>query len=171
MKHNLNLRFSMNELLKYSEEYVYGEDSQVLAVGKAARSRGWLSLDELAIIGRWKSPRIIAHIQKNKSSDVELITRLAFEVESESARVGVLQPLHGVGLPVASTLLHLCHADSYPIIDFRALWSLGYENKPPYSLGLWFEYVETCRKIARKSGLGMRTVDRALWQYSNEHQG
>lgn len=39
-------------------------------------------------------------------------------------RIEVLTVVCGVSWPVASTILHYCVSDDYPILDFRALWSL-----------------------------------------------
>lgn len=79
--------------------------------------------------------------------------------------------LHGVGYPTASVLLHFVSPDLYPIIDYRALWSLG-EEAPPrsYSFDFWWWYVDCCRSLAGEAGVTMRTLDRALWQYSKENQ-
>ena len=38
-----------------------------------------------------------------------------------------------------------------------------------YDFRFWWEYVEICREISRQSQVGMRTLDRALWQYSKEN--
>lgn len=60
---------------------------------------------------------------------------------------------------------------SYPILDFRALWSLGQTNTPSsYTFDFWWAYVEHARGLADEAGLRMRTLDRALWQYSKERQ-
>jgi hypothetical protein len=84
----------------------------------------------------------------------------------------VLTQLQGVLIPVASVLLHLAHRDPYPILDVRALWSLGVDEQPSYySFELWWAYTETCRALASQAGVDMRTLDRALWQYSRDRQG
>jgi len=77
--------------------------------------------------------------------------------------------LSGVGWPMASVILHWCHADPYPILDFRALWSLGLDPLPPYDFDLWRAYTGHCRGLAA-AGVTMRDLDRALWQYSKEKQ-
>ena len=79
--------------------------------------------------------------------------------------------LDGVGWPTASVLLHFGHAEPYPILDYRALWSCGVPRPPSqYSFGLWWPYTRFCREITRRYGISMRTLDRALWQYSKERQ-
>jgi len=77
--------------------------------------------------------------------------------------------LRGVEWATASTILHACDARPYPILDVRALWSLGYTGAH-VTLDLWLEYVACTRSLAARLGLGMRTLDRALWQYSIERQ-
>lgn len=72
---------------------------------------------------------------------------------------------------MASVLLHFFHTDPYPIIDYRALWSLSLEQTYSYyTFGAWWRYVEACRRFSREAGVDMRTLDRALWQFSNENQ-
>jgi hypothetical protein len=76
-----------------------------------------------------------------------------------------------MGWPTASVLLHFAHVERYPILDFRALWSLSIlKPKGQYKFQFWWEYVQICRNIADKRGVEMRMLDRALWQYSNENQ-
>lgn len=70
---------------------------------------------------------------------------------------------------MASTMLHLGHRDRHPILDVRALESLGFVQKNPYyDFDLWWEYVVECRRLADKHGVDMRTLDRALWQWPND---
>jgi hypothetical protein len=82
----------------------------------------------------------------------------------------LLRRLHGVEWPTASTLLHFCDVRLYPILDYRALWSLGYSHPPHYKMAFWLSYVAYVRELARRSGQPIRTVDRALWQYSKARQ-
>ncbi len=79
--------------------------------------------------------------------------------------------LDRVAWPTASTILHFCDARPYPILDYRALWSLGYAKPPKYTMEFWLEYLEFTRELAGRLGLPIRTVDKALWQYSKEKQG
>lgn len=79
--------------------------------------------------------------------------------------------LHGVSWPTASVVLHFWHNDPYPILDFRALWSLGFDKQPTYyTFDIWSKYTDFCRRLAKESEVSMRTADRALWQFSSENQ-
>jgi len=78
--------------------------------------------------------------------------------------------LDGVDWPTASVLLHFCDRQPYPVLDFRALWSLRISTPPTYTFEFWWAYVICTRQLADAAGESMRTVDRALWQYSKERQ-
>ena len=80
----------------------------------------------------------------------------------------VLLLLSGVSWPVASVLLHFCDRAPYPILDVRALESLGVKAPSAYTFPFWLAYVETTRALSRKTGLSMRDLDRGLWQLSKE---
>ena len=84
------------------------------------------------------------------------------------ARIESLTILDGVGWPTASCIFHFFHRDDYPILDVRALESLSVEMAKPITFEFWWRYVEYCRKLAQKAGTDMRTLDRALWQWSKE---
>ncbi len=78
--------------------------------------------------------------------------------------------LTGVGWPTASVILHFYHPDHYPIIDFRALYSLSCEHIKPqdYNFDFWHSYTVYTKKLANETKVSMRILDKALWQYSNE---
>ena len=107
---------------------------------------------------------------KNTNDYVSDITRFAFGTDCERARIESLTLLDGIGWPTASAILHLLHPDPYPILDFRALWSVSIDVPSKYSFGFWWSYVEFCRDLAADAHVDMRTLDRALWQYSKENQ-
>jgi hypothetical protein len=101
---------------------------------------------------------------------VEETTRLALAANNEELKIGTLRILAGVAWPTASVILHLCDRAPYPILDVRALWSLGYRRPPAYNFDFWWEYTRFTRDMARRTRCTMREVDRALWQYSKENQ-
>src|SRR5690606_2956835 len=114
------------------------------ATGAAARDRGFLTLDDLVVLADWKSVRIRPRIARNDDGFVREVTRVSLSAASSAAgerlRIEVLTLLEGVGWPMASVILHFCHRDPYPILDVRALWSLGIpegEPKSGYDFALW----------------------------------
>lgn len=150
--------------------YPNGFDERLEHVSLAARGRGYLTKNDLVKIGDWKSPRIRRHIAKNSEEIVYEATLLALGTASVRLAPQILMALDGVGLPMASTILHWCHPDPFPILDFRALWTLGCEMPSVYTLDFWEKYVESLRSLRLEWDCEMRTLDKALWQYSKEHQ-
>ena len=119
---------------------------------------------------RWKTARATSRAAKNPADYVQEITKIAFRTESERLRIEVLTLLDGVGWPMASVILHFCANDRYPILDVRALWSLGIDYPVRYDCAFWDSYTTTCRDLADQSGSTMRIVDRALWQFAKVNQ-
>ena len=165
------LRLPRADVPYWSARYDAAYDADIAALAPAARARGYLTHDELSQLGRWKSPRIGRHLADNDSTYVEAVTATALSTPSEQLRLEVLTLLRGVGWPMASVVLHFCHADRYPILDFRALWSLGVDVPRYYDFPFWWAYTQHCRELAAGAGVSMRELDRALWQYSKEKQG
>lgn len=116
----------------------------------------------------WKTPRSRTRIAANSRHTVLSRTRRALAGTDESGRIAPLLELQGVGVPTASTLLYFAFPDDYPILDVRVLESLGVKPRSQYPVSFWLEYLDACRKLARRHGVGIRTLDKALWQHSKE---
>jgi hypothetical protein len=165
------LRFPITDVAHWASQYAYEDDTEVIAIGEAARERGWYTRAEFLSVTLWKTDRSKSRCARNSGSAVKEATALALCASDERLRVGVLTLLEGVGMPTASVLLHLAHRDRYPIIDYRALWSLNVDPPPAYySFETWWAYTTTCRVLADEAGVRMRVFDRALWAYSDARQ-
>ncbi|MFC5595384.1 hypothetical protein [Lysobacter niastensis] len=159
-------RIPLKQIRKYQDMYSAYADSEF----DHLRGVAHLTPAQLYEICRWKSKRRPELALGNSKELVKEITAFAFSAKCEESRIGVLTLLDGVSFPTASVILHFCVSRSYPILDFRALWSLGIEKPAAYSARFWIEYVECCRNMARDNGLSVRSLDKALWQYSREHK-
>ena len=165
------LRFPLSEVMYWAARYSYADDAEVEAIGRSASKRGSYTRDEFLTVTRWKTQRSRSRCEGNDEASVEATTRLALSTPDERIRIEAFTRLHGVAYPTASVLLHFARPDAYPIIDFRALWSLGWDSPPmSYTFDFWWEYTEACRSQAKDAGVRMRTLDRALWQFSKERQ-
>jgi len=164
------LRFDPKHIRRIADRYEYQDDQPILEIGRRARRAGKFGYRDFLAVCQWKTPRSHARCRKNTPKEVEEATGIALSTGVERLRIGVLRCLQGVDWPTASVLLHIAHRDPYPILDVRALWSLGFDKAPAYSFPLWWQYVQSCRAIAHSQRVDMRTLDRALWQYSKEHQ-
>jgi hypothetical protein len=107
-------------------------------------------------------------VQANSARAVRAATSVALSPASEQARIEALLALQGVGVPTASTLLYTAFPADYPILDVRALHALGHKPRSTYPTSYWLAYLEACRALALEHGVSLRTLDKALWQWSKE---
>ncbi|HEY6762747.1 MAG TPA: hypothetical protein VI318_24815, partial [Baekduia sp.] len=162
-------RFSREWAERLAERYSYADDAPARAAGEAAVDRGYYTREEFLAVVRWKSARVVPLAGENTAEDIEEMTRAAFAAGDELARVRALLELRGVGVPVASALLHFAFPDRYPILDFRALATLGdTRRRTTYVPDEWVEYLTRCRGLAERNGVSMRVLDKALWQASKD---
>jgi hypothetical protein len=164
------LQFPVGDITALAAQYDFDPDDQVAAAGASARERGYYTKPELVLVCEWKTVRSRRRVADNTAAFVEGLTRVAFAAEDESERMAALCALKGVNPPTASVLLHFAFPDRYPIIDWRALESLGQPRQPAYTIDYWLAYVDACRKLASQAGVSMRVLDKALWQYSRGRQ-
>ena len=168
---DFSLQFPSADINPLAGRYSYNTDVAMTALAPQVRERGYLTKAEFLVVGQWKAPRAVPKIATNEELLIVDATRFALSTPHERLRIGTLRLLHGVGYPMASVILHFFHSDRFPIIDYRALWSLGVAEAPAfYTFDFWWSYVAFCRGLAGEVGVDMRTLDRALWQYSKERQ-
>jgi hypothetical protein len=161
------LQFDPGEIRAYAARDSFEGDARLLALGQAARERGYYRLGEFVEVCRWKTPRSAPQVARNRAAEVRSATRIAVADDTpERERMRALLALHGVGWPTASVLLHLTCPDRWPILDVRALHALGVRGLTSYSYALWEEYVEVFRALVAQTGVDGRTVDRGLWSWS-----
>lgn len=164
------LRIPEKQLRAYQQRYDYAADPKLDHIRDAAASQGYLTIEQLHKIALWKSRRRAALTKNNPEEFVREITSFAFAAKYEESKIGSLILLQGVQYPTASVILHICVDATYPILDFRAIWSLGMQQPSNYTPGYWVKYVDICRSLSGKHGMSVRELDMALWQYSKEHQ-
>jgi len=167
----MKLRFDETQIEKIANRYEYPqEENDLIELKEIILKQGHITKEQLMRVAKWKSPRSAGHVKKNSNAYVEEVTAFAFSAVDERSRIETLTILDGVSWPTASVLLHLFHKERYPMLDFRAVWSVGLEVPNQYKYSFWFPYVTFCRNIADKNKVSMRILDRALWQYSKESQ-
>jgi hypothetical protein len=167
------LRFPKKDISYWLSRYPDSPDLELEnEIVLQVRQRGYFHKHEFERLSYWKSPRTQSRVRQNPPEFIEDVTRIALSTPSERLRIEILNLLNGVNWPTASVVLHFCHTEPYPILDYRALWSLGVEAKSvmPYRFEIWYEYTQFCRNLANKTNVTMRELDRALWQFSKENQ-
>ena len=166
------LRFPEAEIQWWAERYSYtASDAAFMEVVRpTVLVRGYLEGTEFRDICEWKTQRSKSLCARNDEHTIRVVTEAAFATGDEALKMALLRLLEGVEWPTASTLLHFGDPRPYPILDYRALWSLGYAHPPHYTMDFWQEYLKFTRALALRCRVPIRTLDRALWQYSKERQ-
>ncbi len=134
---------------------------------RRARGALYLTRRELRWIGEWKSPRIRPQIARNSEAGVRGVTEAAFLARSDAAQLGVLLGLRGVGVAVASVILHFGNPARHPIYDVRvraALRRIGVRRRFPATAAGWAVYAAVLRELGARHRVSLRTLDKALWR-------
>ena len=150
------------------EQTVIGFKQNVQSRVSRETPNGYLLKVELLEMGQWKSRFLPSKMKRNPPRHVERITGKAFSLGNDWEKLIKLEEIYGVGQSVASVILHLYDEGNYPILDHHVLRSIGireeYVRGPRYPF--WQEYVNLCRIEVDRYDVSMRTLDRALWKYS-----
>lgn len=161
----MQINLTREQILEYEARYVFDADDVLGARMEAAARRGHMTRDDLIEVARWKwrggATRKLC--SQNSEAEVEEITGISFAAKTERLRIGALLALHGVQWPMASVILHFAFPDRYPILDVRAMNTVG--TSTHYTFEKWLEYTKLCREFAAKHDVNMRTLDKALWAY------
>jgi len=171
------MRIKIEKILKYAQRYDLGiQGTADELIEKELRQwfskHKYLNRENLIKLGRWKSPRALKQYKDPINSDegVKELTSFALSSGDEFIRIMCPQLLRGVSWGVASVILHFAYPDDYTIIDFRAVWALGWRQPAFYTFDYWMKYTNFVRNLAEEAGVSLRVLDKALWQYSKENQ-
>lgn len=141
------------------------------------RKRGCLNKPELVKICRWKSPRGIGHIQKNRDPIIRKITKEALATRTEQGKMKLLTSLKGVSIPMASAILMLTNPKRYGVIDIR-VWQLLYKmgtvstnaDGAGFNFNQWYRFLKIIRYFAKKYKVGARDIERTLFKVHVKYQ-
>ncbi|MDD3102305.1 MAG: hypothetical protein PHE59_04140 [Patescibacteria group bacterium] len=169
------VKITKESIKEYAEKYDQrhkGTSDEIIEkeIKKWLAKNRYLNREQFIKIGLWKSKRPKKKYENNDDLTVRKITRFSFATNDEQARIKFLLLLNGVAFPVASAILHFAFPDKYPILDFRAIWSLGWKQPKSYTFDFWQKYCNEMEKISKKTGESIRTIDKAFWEYSKENQ-
>lgn len=175
---DMQLRFNPSEIQSLSAAYVARlndrnrtlTDKIVNDVFPRYITDGYLTKRDFLTVCDWKTPRTKSRCATNDESYVRDISALALTTNSVQLRIEIWTLLYGVNWPTASVFLHFAMPDKYPILDFRAIWSLNSPQPTKYTFDYWKRFSESCRSIANEHGVSMRTLDQSLWEYSKRNQ-
>ena len=166
------LRFNPAEIKTLSARFEYGSDSEIIKkIFPRVKKNGFINKKDFLAICEWKTPRSKPLCRKNSPALIKKITGISLATKDEKEKIEILLTLCGVGWPTASTILHFVSGFKYPVLDYRAIWSLNAKVPAKYTFDFWNDYTLYSRKIAKENKVSLRVLDKALWQYSAENQG
>lgn len=165
------LQFPAQDIEALASRFPHMDDRRFLEAGADARARGHYTRGEFIDVCGWKTVRSRSKVASNAEAAVVDATRRALATTQEAERMEALLALAGVGVPTASVLLYFAFPDDYPILDVRALESLGVKPRSQYPVRFWLAYLDACRELAQRHATDIRTLDKALWQHSKEVGG
>lgn len=168
LQHLIGLHLSTKE---------YSDTQKIINELSIARERGYLTKPELVKVCRWKSPRVIKHIQRNRADAIKKITKEAFATRSEKMKLSLLTELYGVSVPMASSILMLTNPARYGVIDIR-VWELLYEmgavksnaDGMGFNFKQWYRYLMIIRYFAKKYKVTARDIERTLFNVHRLYQ-
>jgi len=179
------LQPSEMELQELAEQYWQkaGEkehelETAAFEAGEAIRN-GDYSLANLEAIVRWKSERAVHYLIGNSNEKIRRSLSVAASPESTTeAAVKALLELHGVDITLASAIMAAIFPDRYTVLDYRSLEALGHAR---HDVHFYEEYLAFCKRLAESNIVKpqselpgptpLRTLDRALWEWSQSHRG
>jgi len=153
-------------------------ETAAFEAGEAIRS-GDYSLANLEAIVRWKSERAVHYLIGNSDEKIRRVLSVAASSNSttESAIKALLE-LHGVDITLASAIMAAIFPDRYTVLDYRSLEALGHAR---HDVQFYEEYVAFCKRLAESNivkpqselpgATPLRTLDRALWEWSQANRG
>jgi hypothetical protein len=171
--------FVVDGLARYDKKYPAGskvhEDEQRLKKWLAEQSGPkFLDKGHFVDLACWKSERPRRRYKQNTDAFVREVTELAFQASDDCLRMHILTALDGVGMPVASALLHFAFPDRYPILDFHVVNTLARaglwrgSEAPYFTPAEWLKFTQLMRRLARRLGVQMRDLDKALWAFDEK---
>jgi hypothetical protein len=152
-------------------------EKEAFEAGEAIRN-GDYSLANLEAIVRWKSERAVQYLIGNSNEAIRHALSVAASPQSttESA-VRALVELHGVDISLASAILAAIYPERYTVLDFRILEALGHAR---HDVRFYEEYLAFCKRLAESNivkpqselpgATPLRTLDRALWEWSHSQK-
>jgi len=155
-----NLYWDLITSTEASEEHAFEKEMPV------ARRQGFLNKPIFVRLARWKSVRQTPNYESNDEASIRNLTLRAFAATDERTAILALTKLRGVALRTATAILHWMRPDFYPILDFRVVGALGRPEPLSYEdIEFYSQIANEIRAIAKRHGLDLRTVDRALWAW------
>jgi len=144
------------------------------------RQKNFLTKEDLITIVKWRfhngsgKKRLLAikYLEQMEGSEIEKITRDAFELEEESKKIRKLCTIKGVGISFASCILTFHDPQKYCVFNTSVYDEIfKIERRPSNFFSItdyYLEMLDEIRKFSDKYDLAVRDVGKALYKKNRE---
>jgi thermostable 8-oxoguanine DNA glycosylase len=140
----------------------------IAKVSNELPQKGTISKDTFIDILDWKAARVKGIVRLNEFDTYEKAFRKCFKAPNDE-KLAILDELYGIGVPVASTILHFMYPQSFPIMDIRTVETLHYADyieSRARDQKRYIPFRATILTIAKNyPKWSLRQIDRALFAY------
>ncbi|TKJ18039.1 MAG: hypothetical protein CEE43_18985 [Promethearchaeota archaeon Loki_b32] len=165
------------EVIKLDEEFIdkwantdieeYEYNNIIKLVKNDIETENTITKDTFERIINWKSARSKGYTRKREYEEYKNTFTKILSVENKLEK---LEGLYGIGVPIASTILHFIYPDIYPIIDVRTietLQSLGDIDKDVKrdTIKGYYIYRTIILDMSKKTSRTLREIDKALFKF------
>lgn len=145
----------------------YLEYDNIIKIVAEEVNPGDISEETFIQIINWKTPRVKGIIRSHPFDYYDEGIKRAIK-SPENEKIKILDDLHGIGVPIASTILHFIYPDTFPIMDIRvtlALVEFGYLAVKARSPENYEKFRSIMVELVKESNCSMRELDKALFAY------
>ncbi|MEM2374309.1 MAG: hypothetical protein QXI11_07695 [Thermoproteota archaeon] len=136
-------------------------------VSQEVNQQGTITKSTFFLILNWKAPRVKGIIKNRCFHEYEEGIKKAIEAPDEQ-KLQILDELYGIGIPIASTILHFIYPSTFPIMDVRVtevLHHFGYLKAKTRSRSNYVEFRRIILSMSQCFRCTLREIDRALFAY------
>jgi thermostable 8-oxoguanine DNA glycosylase len=154
----------------YDEDDIGGDDEDYKKICQKVSeelSLGTISKTTFIEILNWKTPRLKGIVRLDEFIYYEEGIKKALDAPDDQ-KLSLLDDLYGIGVPTASTILHIIYPSKFPIMDIRTaetLYDFGDLKKKTRSAENYVRFCKVIYNIAEKSRCTLRDVDKAVFAY------
>ena len=158
-------QLTREQAIRLASIYADDDEERALDAGRKIRAGDYARV-HLQTVFQWKTKnRGKTRLSQNSDSEILDALRLAVAANESRSTIAVLMGLYGVNTPVASAIATAIYPERFTIFDFRALEALG-TTETDRSIPFYLDYLRFCTGLAKDWSISLRTLDRALWQWS-----
>lgn len=168
---------TINKIIAKTADFEDSKTLELLNLSDLIKEQGYLTKEQTIRILKWKSPRPLRFYEQNTNTEIETITKLAFQQNNDNLKIHILTALKDVNYPSASAILMFYEPKKYPVLDIR-VWKQLYKNNlvssnskgQNFTLEQWANYLKIIRSLANENNLTSRQVEKRLFDYDKSTQ-